>query len=80
MNAFLLPERKNATQLENTICAAYYESAVAKSNVRNWFARFRAGDFHLEDEELSGRPSIIDVDMITTLTRNYPNSEKYFPS
>jgi len=40
--------------------------------VRKWFARFKAGDFNLEDQERSGRPSTTDEDQIKTLIENNP--------
>jgi len=63
---------KNATQAANKICAVYGEGAVVERTVRKWFARFKAGDFNLEDQECPGRPSITDEDQIKTLIENNP--------
>ena len=59
---FFYQKGKNATQAANKICAVYGEGAVAERTVRKWFARFKAGDFNLEDQERPGRPSITDED------------------
>jgi len=48
---FFYRKGKNATQAANKICAVYGEGAVAERIVRKWFARFKAGDFNLEDQE-----------------------------
>jgi len=40
--------------------------------VRKWFARFKTGDFNLEDQECPGRPSTTDEDEIKTLIENNP--------
>ena len=31
---------------------------------RNWFDKFRSGDFSLKDEQRSGRPNEVDDDQI----------------
>ena len=49
---FFYQKDKNATQAANKICAVYGESA--ERTVRKWFARFKAGDFNLEDQESPG--------------------------
>ena len=33
------------------ICAVFGEGAVAERTVRKWFAKFKADDFNLEDQE-----------------------------
>jgi len=40
--------------------------------VRKWFARFKTGDFNLEDQECPGRPSTTDEDEIKTLIEYNP--------
>ncbi|XP_076303041.1 histone-lysine N-methyltransferase SETMAR-like [Lasioglossum baleicum] len=65
---------KNATQAANKICAAYGKDAVAQRTMRKWFARFKAGNFDLEDRERPGRPSTTDEDMIRTEIENSPCS------
>ncbi|CAK9833044.1 Histone-lysine N-methyltransferase SETMAR [Anthophora retusa] len=65
---------KNATQAANKICAVYGEGAVAERTVRKWFARFKAGDFDLEDQERPGRPSTRDEDLVKTVIENNPRS------
>ena len=34
---------------------------------QNWFSKFRAGNTSCEDNERSGRPSVVDDDQIKTL-------------
>jgi len=40
-------------QAANKICTIYGEGIVAERTVRKWFARFKAGDFNLEDHDRS---------------------------
>lgn len=71
---FFFRKGKNATQAANKICAVYGEGAVAERTVRKWFARFKARDFDLEDQERPGRPSTTDEDLIKTAIENNPRS------
>jgi len=48
--------------MPHKICAVYGEDAVVEKTVRKWFARFKVGDFNLEDQERLGRPSTTDKD------------------
>ena len=57
-------------QVANMICAVYGEGA--ERTVRKWFARFKTGDFNLEDQERPGKPSTTDEDQIKTLIENNP--------
>ena len=43
------------------------ESAVTDQTCQKWFAKFRAGDFSLDDAPPPGRPVEIDSDQIKTL-------------
>jgi len=64
---FFYRKGKSATQAANKMCVVYGEGAVAERTVRKWFARFKAGDFNLEDQEGPGKPSITGEDQIKTL-------------
>ena len=58
---FFYRKRQKCTQAANKICAVYGEDAVAEE-LCGRFARFKAGDFNLEDQERPDRPSITDED------------------
>ena len=63
---------KNAT--ETHICAGHGEGAVTDRMCQKWFARFRAGDFSLDDAPRPGRPVEGDSGRIKTLTESNPCS------
>ncbi|RLU19787.1 hypothetical protein DMN91_008346 [Ooceraea biroi] len=69
---FYYRKGKNASQATNSICSVYGEGALAERTVRKWFAKFRAGDFNLKDQERSGKPSTTDDDQLKTLIENNP--------
>ena len=52
------------------ICAVHGEGAVTDRTCRNWFAKFHAGDFSLDDAPWSGRPVEVDSNPIETLIEN----------
>ena len=44
--------------------------------MEKWFAKFRRGEFNLEDEPPTGRPSHIDDDVVRSLVQNSPRISK----
>uniref|UniRef100_A0A1B0DA78 Mos1 transposase HTH domain-containing protein n=1 Tax=Phlebotomus papatasi TaxID=29031 RepID=A0A1B0DA78_PHLPP len=45
----------------------YLDLAPALRTETKWFVKFRSGDFNLEDQPRSGRPSELDDDVLRTL-------------
>lgn len=70
---FFYRKGKNATQTANKICTVYGKGALSGRTVRKWFARFKAGDLNLDDQERLGRPSTTDEDQIKALVENNPH-------
>lgn len=58
---FYFLKNKNASYATKKICAVYGSNALSERTVREWFARFRQGNFELNDAPRSGRP-IADKD------------------
>ena len=58
---------KNTTERQKKICAVYGEGAVTDQTCQKWFAKFRAGDFSLDDVPRSGGPVEVESDQIETL-------------
>ena len=63
---------KNATQTANAVCSVYGESIVNARLCERWFARFRTGNFSLEDQERPGRPQVLGTDDLETLLKEDP--------
>jgi transposase len=57
-------------QTQGKICAVYVEDEANERTCRKWFARFRVGNFDLDDAPRSGQPVEADDDQIKTLTEN----------
>ncbi|KOX76124.1 Histone-lysine N-methyltransferase SETMAR [Melipona quadrifasciata] len=61
----------SAKDTADEIFTVYGSGTTTIRTVRNWFKKFRAGNFELKDEDRSGRPATTDTDIIkTVLTEN----------
>jgi len=46
-NAFLFPQRQDATQTRKKICAVYGEDALSDRMCQKWFAKFHLGEMKM---------------------------------
>ena len=53
------------------ICTVYGSGITTIRTVRNWFKKFRAGNFDLKDEDRSGHPPAT-TDLIKTMVAENP--------
>ena len=68
---FYFRRGKNAAQAAKKLRDVYREEALEDGQCRNWFHKFRSGDFSLKDEQRPGRPNEVDDDQIkATLRKN----------
>ena len=65
--------QKNVKEAIRSIFTAYGEDALDVRTCQNWFARFKAGDFDLNDRERTGRPFDADVDKLEALLEEDPS-------
>ena len=56
-----------ATKSAHRINNAFGANTVSERTVREWFARFRASDYNLQDQPRSGRPSELNDDRLRQL-------------
>jgi histone-lysine N-methyltransferase SETMAR len=64
--------KKNATQATQSICSAYGEDALDVRTCQRWFARFKTGDWDLNDKEHTGRPFEASADLLEQLLEEDP--------
>ena len=64
---FYFRKAKNAARAAKNLRDVYGEEALKDRQCRNWFDKFRAGDFSLKDEQRSGRPNEVDFDKIKAI-------------
>ncbi|GFV74198.1 histone-lysine N-methyltransferase SETMAR [Trichonephila clavipes] len=58
---------KDAVQVRKKLTDVYVEDVLTVRQCQNWFAKFRSGNFDIEDAPRSGRPVEADKDAIKAL-------------
>ena len=64
---------QSAAETARKINQAFGDDSVNERTIRRWFAKFRSGDFGLEDELRSGRPTVIQDEDLRTLVETDPS-------
>ncbi|XP_049818723.1 histone-lysine N-methyltransferase SETMAR-like [Aethina tumida] len=64
---FYYRKGKNAVQARKKLTDVYGEGVLTVRQCQNWFAKFRSGNFDVEDASRSGRPVEADKDAIKAL-------------
>ena len=64
---YYFKKSKNVTEKHKKICAVYGEGAVTDLMCQQWFVKFCAGDFSLDNAPQSGRPVEVHSNQIETL-------------
>lgn len=52
--------KKSAAEAHRLLVEAYGEGALSERTCREWFQKFKNGDFDVEDKDRSGRPKIYE--------------------
>ena len=64
---------QSAADTARKINLTFGNDSVNERTFRRWFAIFRSGDFSLEDEPRSGRPTVIQDEDLRTLVGTDPS-------
>ena len=64
---FYFRKGENAAQVAKKLRNVYGEEALKDRQCRNWFDKFRSGDFSLKEDPRSGRPNEVDDDQIKAI-------------
>ncbi|XP_013793860.1 histone-lysine N-methyltransferase SETMAR-like [Limulus polyphemus] len=65
-------KRNSAAKTTRNIHSAYGEECLNEKTCRRWFAKFRSGNFSLEDEDRTGRPVEFDDMLLVALLEENP--------
>src|SRR5262245_40243857 len=61
-----------ATEATRNVCSSLGEGALSLRTTQNWFAKFRQGDYDIEDRPRSGRPPEIDREAVLVEVESNP--------
>ena len=50
--------KKSTAEAHRLLIEAYGEAALSERSCREWFQKFKNGEFDIEDKERSGRPKV----------------------
>ena len=70
---FYFRKGKDAAQATKNVRDVYGEETLKDRHCRNWFHKFRSGDFSLKDEQRSGRPNEVDDGQIKAIIESSCN-------
>ena len=62
-------QNQKAAEAAQDICMVYREGVIGKSTARKWFAKFKNGNFDINDMPCSRRPSEFDEDHLKALLK-----------
>jgi len=71
---FLYQKNFNARQARDELMPVFGENCLNERQCYYWFQRFNSGDFSLDDEPRSGRPSELDNNILLGFVRDNPRS------
>ena len=66
---FAFHRGQKAAEAARDICMIYGEGVIGESTVRKWFAKFKNGNFDIEDTLRSERPTEFDEDHLKALLK-----------
>ena len=66
---FAFHRGQKAAEAARDICNVYGEGVIGERAAQKWFAKFKNGDFDLDDTPRSGRPSKFDEDRLKALLK-----------
>ena len=74
---FYFRKEKNAAQVTKKLRDLYGKEALKDRQCRNWFDKFRSGDFSLKDEQRSGRPNEVYDDQIKAIIESKSTIDRH---
>ena len=66
---FAFHQNQKAAEAARDICMVYRKGVIGEPTARKWFAKFRNGNFDINNTPRSGRPSEFDKDHLKALLK-----------
>ena len=60
--------KKSAVEAHRLLVETYGEATLSERHFREWFQKFKNGEFDIEDKERSGRPKVYEYAELKALS------------
>jgi len=71
--------KKSAAEAHRLLVEAHSDATLSERNCREWFQKFKNGEFDVEDKERSGRPKVYkDAELEALLDEDSDQTQKEF--
>jgi len=57
--SYFFSVKKSIVESYQSFVETYNEATLSETTCRDWFRRFKSGDFDVEDKECAGRPKFV---------------------
>ena len=74
---FLNAKNMTPAEIHHQICDVYGEHAVSSSMVRKWVRLFNEGRENVHDDPRSGRPSVVNEDLVRAAEEKIRENRRY---
>ncbi|GFS85468.1 HTH_48 domain-containing protein [Trichonephila clavipes] len=74
---FLTARNMSAADIHRQITEVYGTEAMSDSKVRKWVRKFKDGRTNVHDEERSGQPSVITVDLMQAVETKVRENRRF---
>jgi transposase len=61
----------DAAEIYRELCAVYDQNIMSEATVRQWCRMFKNGQTYVHNEERSGRPSVVNADLVKVSTKKF---------
>jgi len=65
------------TEIHHQICQVYGDNATSDGMVRKWFRMFNEGRENVHDEARSGRPSLVNDDLVRKVNERVSDDRRF---
>ena len=66
-----------SSEIHHQICQVYHDNAMSNGMVRKWVRMFNEGWENVHDEARSGRPSLVNDDLVRKVNRRVRDDRRF---
>jgi transposase len=77
VNRFLNARYIKSADIHGQLCSVYGKHAMSDSMVRRWMGHFNVGRENVHDDPRSGRPSVVNEDMVRAVEEKIQENSRF---